>query len=131
MARVLRRRVCIALVAALGFVLPGAVVARADVLSASVSATPTGQTMAPGFVGVSFEYRALHQYTGRNPLAIDPVLLGLLGGLAPGQPPVIRIGGDSTDGNWWPIRGLIAAGRASTTRSPRAGCARPRRWPPT
>jgi hypothetical protein len=38
------------------------------------------------------------------------VLLGLLSGLAPGQSPVIRIGGDSTDGGWWPIRGQIAQG---------------------
>ena len=106
----LRRRVCIAIVAALGFVLPGAAVARADVLSAGVSATPTGQEMAPGFLGASFEYRALHQYTGRDPRAVDPALLGLLGGLAPGQSPVIRIGGDSTDGTWWPIRGQIAQG---------------------
>jgi hypothetical protein len=110
MARVLRRHVCIAIVAALGFVLPGAVAARADVLSAGVSATPTGQPMAPGFLGMSFEYRALHQYTGRDPRAVDPALLGLLAGLAPGQSPVIRIGGDSTDGSWWPIRGQIAQG---------------------
>ncbi len=110
MARVLRRRVCIAIVAALGFILPGASVAGADVLSASVSATPVGQEMAPGFLGVSFEYRALHQYTGRDPRAVDPALLGLLAGLAPGQSPVIRIGGDSTDGSWWPIRGQIAQG---------------------
>jgi hypothetical protein len=107
---VLRRRACIVIVAALGFVLPGAVAARADVLSASVSATPTGQEMAPGFLGASFEYRALHQYTGRDPRAVDPVLLGLLGGLAPGQSPIIRIGGDSTDGTWWPIRGQIPQG---------------------
>src|ERR1700744_6137112 len=66
--------------------------------------------MAPGFLGASFEYRALHQYTGRDPRAVDPVLLALLGGLAPGQSPVIRIGGDSTDGTWWPIRGQIAQG---------------------
>ena len=108
MARVLRRRVCIALVAALGFVAPGA--AHADVLSATVGATPTGQPIAPGFVGVSFEYRALHLYTGRDPRAVDPALLGLLSGLAPGQSPVIRIGGDSTDGSWWPIRGTIPQG---------------------
>jgi len=84
--------------------------ARADVLSAVVSSTPTGQPMPSGFVGVSVEYRALHQYTGRDPLAIDPVLLGLIQGLAPGQSPVIRIGGDSTDGSWWPIRGMIPQG---------------------
>jgi hypothetical protein len=97
-------------VAALGLAVSGTVVAQADVISASVSTTPTGQTMAPGFVGVSFEYRALHVYTGRDPLAVDPALLGLLGGLAPGQSPIIRIGGDSTDGSWWPIRGMVPQG---------------------
>ncbi len=110
MRPVLRRRVSIALVAALGFALSAPVAAQADLLSASVSATPTGQTMAPGFVGASFEYRALHQYTGRDPRAIDPVLLALLQGLTPGQSPVIRIGGDSADGTWWPIRGMIPQG---------------------
>lgn len=96
--------------AALGFALPGAVAARADVVAATVAATPAGQAMAPGFVGISFEFRALHQYTGRDPRAVDPVLLGLLGGLAPGQSPVIRIGGNSTDGSWWPVPGMIPQG---------------------
>ena len=84
MARVLRRRACIALVVALGFAVPRAGVAAADVLNATVSATPVGQTMPTGFVGASFEYRALHLYTGRDPRAVDPALLGLLSGLAPG-----------------------------------------------
>ena len=66
--------------------------------------------MSPGFLGVSIEYRALQQYTGRNPLAVDPVMVSLLRGLAPGQSPVLRIGGDSTDGTWWPIRGMVAPG---------------------
>jgi hypothetical protein len=87
---------------------PGA--QAADLVSASVSNTQVGQAMPPGFVGVSFEYRALEQYTGRDPLAIDPVLAALLQGLAPNQSPVIRIGGDSTDGTWWPIRGMIPPG---------------------
>ncbi|MGH2877449.1 MAG: glycosyl hydrolase family 79 C-terminal domain-containing protein, partial [Solirubrobacteraceae bacterium] len=110
MARVLRaRHAWIAVVAALGLALT-APAAHADVISAAVGTTPTGRPMPSGFVGVSFEYRALHQYTGRNPLAVDPVLLGLLSGLAPAQSPVIRIGGDSTDGSWWPIPGMIPQG---------------------
>jgi Glycosyl hydrolase family 79 C-terminal beta domain len=114
---VLRRCAAIAIVAALGFASLGLVAAQAaspaqtaDLLSASVSDTQTGQAMAPGFVGVSFEYRALHQYAGRDPLAVDPVLVALLKGLAPGQAPVLRIGGDSTDGTWWPIRGMLPPG---------------------
>ncbi len=110
MAPVPRRRAWLAVAAALlAFVLAPAG-ATADVLQATVGTTATGQPMGDGFVGVSFEYRAMHQYTGRDPLAIDPVLLGLLQGLAPGQSPVIRVGGDSTDGSWWPIRGMIPQG---------------------
>jgi hypothetical protein len=109
-----RRRACIAVVAALHAApnapaVAGPVpLARADVVSATVGSAPTGPTMPGGFVGVSFEYRAMHQYTGRDPRAVDPVLVNLLAGLAPGQSPVIRVGGDSTDASWWPIRGTIA-----------------------
>jgi hypothetical protein len=110
MPRVLRRPARIAILAALVLGLLGPVAAEADTLGASVSASPTGQPMPAGFIGTSLEYRALHIYTGRDPLAIDPVLLALLSGLAPGQSPVIRIGGDSTDGSWWPIPGMIPPG---------------------
>jgi hypothetical protein len=110
MPRVLRRRVCLAIVAALVTTAANAAAASADTLSATVSSSPTGASMPAGFVGVSFEYRAMHQYTGRDPRAINPVLLALLQGLAPGQSPVIRVGGNSTDDTWWPIRGMIPQG---------------------
>ena len=61
-------------------------------VSASVGSSPSGRVMAPGFVGVSLEYQALHVYTGRDPRAVNPVLVNLLRGLAPGQSPVLRIG---------------------------------------
>ncbi len=115
--QVLRRCAAIVIVAALGIASFGPVAAQAappahaaDLLSASVSDTQTGQAMPPGFVGVSFEYRALSQYAGRDPLAVDPVLVSLLKGLAPGEAPVIRIGGDSTDGTWWPMPGVLPPG---------------------
>jgi hypothetical protein len=81
--------------------------AQSVIIPATVGASPQGQTMPSGFVGVSAEYRAIHQYTGRNPDAVNPVLVGLLRGLAPGGSPVLRIGGDSTDWTWWPVRGMI------------------------
>jgi hypothetical protein len=79
-------------------------------LTATVGNTPIGQPIAPGFVGVSLEYKALHFYTGRDPRAVNPVLVQLLRQLAPGQAPVLRIGGDSTDATWWPLRGVIPPG---------------------
>ena len=51
--------------------------------SVQVGATPSGQAMPPGFVGVSFEYKAMHLYTGRDPGHVNPVLVSLLKGLAP------------------------------------------------
>ncbi len=82
-------------------------------ITASVGTSPVGATMPPGFVGVSLEYSALHLYTGRDPNAINPVFLKLLAGLAQGDPPVIRIGGNSADTTWWPMRGVIPPGGVS------------------
>ncbi|MDQ6730351.1 MAG: glycosyl hydrolase family 79 C-terminal domain-containing protein [Actinomycetota bacterium] len=113
MPRVLRRHLS---TVALGLVLlafAGGTVAPAawaDTIAASVSSTPVGQALPDGFLGVSFEFRALHQYTGRDPRAVDPVLVHLLDGLAPGSAPSLRVGGDSTDGSWWPIRGVVPPG---------------------
>jgi hypothetical protein len=109
-AAVLVRRALPIMAAALAALSLWATAARADVLSASVATTPSGPAMPEGFVGVSFEVRAVHQYTGNNPLAIDPVLLNLLKGLAPDQAPIIRIGGNSTDDSWWPLKGMIPPG---------------------
>jgi len=95
----------VAAVAAWGPWVPGA--GAQSTVSASIGSTPTGAPMPSGFVGVSLEYSALHLYTGRDPRAIDPVLLNLLRALAPGQAPVLRIGGNSADASWWPIRGMI------------------------
>ena len=72
--------------------------------------------MPPGFVGVSLEYSALHLYTGRDPNAINPVLVQLLRNLAPGQSPVLRIGGNSSDYDLVADAGHDPARRASATR---------------
>jgi hypothetical protein len=82
-------------------------------VSASVGSQPTGGKMATGFTGVSLEYSALHVYTGRDPRAVNPVLIGLLRGLGGGGAPVLRIGGNSADRTWWPIRGMVPPGGVS------------------
>jgi Glycosyl hydrolase family 79 C-terminal beta domain len=69
----------------------------------NVTAAPVGHPVAPGFVGLSIEIKALEQYAGSNPSAVDPVLLHLIEDLAPEQRPVLRLGGDSTDWSWWPV----------------------------
>ena len=61
-----------------------------------------GRPIPPGFLGFSFEYQAVRDYTGSNPRAINPVLVQLIRDLNPNQAPVLRIGGNSADETWWP-----------------------------
>ena len=62
--------------------------------------------MPAGFLGLSTEFRGIEAYAGANSGPIDPVFLRLVFNLAPGQRPVLRIGGDSTDWSWWPVGGV-------------------------
>jgi hypothetical protein len=59
-----------------------------------------------GFMGLSLEYKAIEQYGGRDPGAVNPLLVRLIEELSPGERPALRIGGDSTDRAWWPGRGV-------------------------
>jgi hypothetical protein len=72
-----------------------------------VGGTPTATTIQPGFLGLSMEFYAVHEYEGTDPNAINPVLIQLIKNLNPGQAPVLRIGGDSTDQSWWPVPGVL------------------------
>jgi hypothetical protein len=90
-----------ALIAALLAVLTLTAAARAATVT--VTATPTGRPIARGFLGISTQYRSLEAYTGANPAQIDPAFVRLLGDIAPGQSPVLRIGGDSADWSWYPV----------------------------
>jgi hypothetical protein len=65
-----------------------------------------GGAIPRGFLGLSLEYRAVYSYAGTDPLAVDPVLEQLIRNLTPGERPVLRIGGDSTDWTWWPVAGV-------------------------
>ena len=71
-------------------------------LQAIVGTAPAGRPLPAGFLGLSFEYGALEAYAGGNPTALNPVFVRLLRNLTPA--PVLRIGGDSTDATWWPVR---------------------------
>src|SRR5256885_1293228 len=62
----------LSLVAALA---PATAIADPPILSVQVGADPVGRAMPPGFLGLSFEYKATHVYTGRNPDAVNPVLV--------------------------------------------------------
>jgi hypothetical protein len=63
----------------------------------------TSRSIAAGFVGLSFEYFAVPAYAGSDPSRIDGVFVQLIHNLAGGHPPVLRIGGNTTDTSWWPV----------------------------
>jgi Glycosyl hydrolase family 79 C-terminal beta domain len=76
-----------------------------EVAAAVVREAP-GSVIPDGFLGLSFEYPSLESYAGEDPLAINPVFEQLVRNLTPGQAPMLRIGGDSSDSTWWPISGM-------------------------
>jgi Glycosyl hydrolase family 79 C-terminal beta domain len=76
----------------------------------TVERTPDGPRLPGGFLGLSVKYRDLINYVGASPAAPNPVFLQLVRNLSPGQRPVIRIGGDSTDWTWWPVPHMARPG---------------------
>jgi hypothetical protein len=64
-----------------------------------------GPPVPSGFIGLGLEYRTVPAYVGTNPRSVDPVFIQLIRNLTPGQRPVLRIGGESTDRSWWPVPG--------------------------
>ncbi|MGA9857909.1 MAG: glycosyl hydrolase family 79 C-terminal domain-containing protein [Solirubrobacteraceae bacterium] len=76
----------------------------------TVFATPVSRPIAPGFIGLSIEYRSAPAYFGSDPVHPDPVFIALIRKLTPGQSPVLRFGGDTTDWSWWPTAGTAKPG---------------------
>jgi glycosyl hydrolase family 79 len=72
----------------------------------TVTSAVSGRPIPAGFVGLSIEYTTLEIYAGQHPGRIDPVFKQLVRNLAPGQRPIMRIGGDTTDWTWMPIPGV-------------------------
>jgi hypothetical protein len=114
----LRRRVAVPLAALLG----AAAVASCGGSSASASGSASASitvggfsaapAVAPGFVGISTELKNLLVYAGTNPAALDKPFEQLLRNLSPTSPPVLRLGGDSSDWTWWPVPGMARPGGA-------------------
>jgi hypothetical protein len=94
------------LVALTGYARSMTVSVPQDVAVVTVSNAPGGRVIPAGFLGLSMEDTAVIPYAGPDPRALDPVFLQLVRNLTSGQPPVLRIGGDSTDWTWYPVPGL-------------------------
>jgi hypothetical protein len=65
-----------------------------------------GRAIPRGYLGLSTEFNGILAYTGDDPSAINPVFETLVRDLDPGQAPVLRIGGDSTDMSYVPAAGV-------------------------
>ena len=87
--------------------MPTSVPRDVAIVTVSNAAGGAGGNIIPaGFLGLSLENSAIIPYAGRDPRTLDPVFLQLVRNLTPYQSPVLRIGGDSTDWAWYPVRGL-------------------------
>jgi hypothetical protein len=84
----------------------------------NVTQRATSRAIAPGFLGFSFENNAILPYAGTDPHAVNPLFEQLIRNLNPGQSPDIRIGGDSSDWAWVPVRGLAKPGGVRVTLTP-------------
>jgi hypothetical protein len=98
----------------------GAAAAIPTGTTVEVSTTPTSGPIAPGFVGLSTEFTSLLPYLGDDPAAPNPTFIALVRALAPGARPVLRIGGDSTDWTWLPVRGITRPRGIRYSISPRS-----------
>lgn len=70
------------------------------------------------FLGVSLEYNTVTAYEGTDADESNPVLAQLIRNLAPGQTPIVRIAGDSTDWTWWPAPGVRRPPGVSNSLTP-------------
>lgn len=80
--------------------------ARGGAATVTVDPSAPGAAVPGGFVGLSLEYPAVSAYAGSDPGSLNPVFMQLVRNLAPGQAPVLRIGGNSADRTWWPVAGV-------------------------
>ena len=90
--------------------------ATATVLT--IGGPATDRAIPAGFLGLSLEYFAIPAYAGANPSAVDPVFVQLIRNLAGGNPPELRIGGDTTDRTWWPVPDTPTPAGVTSTLTP-------------
>ncbi len=98
-----RRALCAFIAAFATLLCVGA--AGAHAATVSVTSTPVSGATPSGFLGISIKYPSLLKFAGTNPSKVNTAFLNLLGDIAPGQRPVLRIGGESADWSWVPIKG--------------------------
>ncbi len=73
-----------------------------DVVIARVDLSRPGLAIRRSFLGFSFEYGDILNFTGKTSTTINPVFIQLLNNLGLNNgAPLVRVGGSSTDESWW------------------------------
>lgn len=90
----------------------------APAVAVTLTSGPGGPPIPAGYLGLSLEFGAVRDYTGTDARQINPVLVRLIRNLTPGQPPVLRIGGDSTDLSYVPGPGVARSPFAAYALTP-------------
>ena len=102
LARRLTILLCVVGLSAVAAVAP----AGAYVFRLGVTATAHGRPLPSNFLGLALEYNEIPQLSGPTPQSVNPIFAQLVKNLDPLGRPNIRIGGQSTDRVWWPVRGM-------------------------
>ena len=90
---------------ALAALLGGGGAADATTFPVSVTRHPVTRPLASDFLGLALEYNTVPQWTAQPGQATNEVLPALIKNLSPAGRPSIRVGGQTTDRSWWPVRG--------------------------
>jgi hypothetical protein len=85
-----------------------AAVAQAYVFRLGVTGTQHGRAIPSNFLGLALEFNEIPELAPSTPKgpSVNPVFAQLVRYLDPRGRPNIRIGGQSTDRAWWPVRGM-------------------------
>ncbi len=80
--------------------------AGAYVFRLGVTNATHGRPVPADFVGLAITYKEIPLLAGPTPQSVNPLFAQLLKNLDPSGQPSIRIGGQSADRAWWPVRGM-------------------------
>ena len=80
--------------------------AGAYVFRLGVTQTTHGRPLPSNFLGLALEFNEIPNLATPVAGSANPIFAQLVKSLDPGGRPNIRIGGQSTDRVWWPVRGM-------------------------
>ncbi len=106
LTRRLRTLLCVVGLSAAVCASAGASAAQAYVFRLGVTGMRHGRAIPADFLGLALEFSEIPALSGTTAASVNPVFVQLVHNLDPGGRPSVRIGGQSTDRVWWPVRGL-------------------------